>query len=73
MFSGIDTKNERHTSHYKQNFGIFIFESIILNFLGFTNEMKEDVRKHNFENHLKKNDLKWYSENYVKYKDTMRK
>ena len=35
------------------------------------NKQKE-CDKQNFDHHLRKNDLKWYSEAYVKYKETLR-
>jgi len=47
-------------SHYGENFE-------------FTKDMQEECDTQNFDHHLKKNDLKWYTEAYVKYKGTMRK
>ena len=35
--------------------------------------MKEECDNQNFDFHLRKNDLNWYSEAYAKHKGTMRK
>ena len=39
----------------------------------FTSDMQDLCDKVNFDHHLLKNDLNFFNEAYVKYKDTMRK
>ena len=39
----------------------------------FNGDFQNEVDNTDFQHHQKKNDLKWYSEAYVKYKTTLRK
>jgi len=60
MSQGMEAMSKVKASHYGEQFE-------------FTKEMQEECDTQNFDHHLKKNDLKWYTEAYVKYKGTMRK
>ena len=47
---------------------LYIFIYIV-----FTDDMLRECDNQDFTYHMRKNDLKWYLEMYVKYKNTMRK
>lgn len=42
-------------------------------FLEFNEMFQKECDQQDFDHHFKKNDLKWYSEAYVRHKGTMRK
>lgn len=60
MFSGADFRKEPMSSEYQKNFE-------------HTKEMQKLCNNVNFDHHLLQNDLKWYSEAYLKSKSTIRK
>ena len=61
MHKGTDTLNKQpNASHYAEQ---FVFDG----------PMQELCDNTNFDHHQLKNDLKWYTEAYMKYKITMRK
>jgi len=61
MYKGMDSLNGMpKVSHAHEQFE-------------FNKNMQELCDKQNFDHHLLKNDLKWFSEAYCKYKHTMRK
>lgn len=63
-------------SYYGNEFGKFFY--FFMNFkmfciLDFNNLYQKECDNQNFDHHFRKNDLKWYSEAYVRHKGTMRK
>ena len=73
-------------THYGENFGwnfffelpqreknFFFLPSLFLYLLVFSDEMQNNCDNQNFDYHLRKNDLKWYSEAYIRQKGMMRK
>ncbi len=76
-------------THYGENFGMknyylmlfleasnFYWEGeliVLFIFLVFSDEMQNNCDNQNFDYHLRKNDLKWYSEAYIRQKGMMRK
>lgn len=50
------------------------FNKIFNNYcLVFNDLYQKDCDNQNFDHHYRKNDLKWFSEEYVRHKGTMRK
>jgi len=60
MFSGLESVTQNKESEFTYNFR-------------FTPEMQKECLEKNLDHHLKQNDLKWYSEAYLKHKSSMRK
>jgi len=60
MGQGMEAMSKVKASHYGETYV-------------FTNDMQHECDTQNFDHHLRKNDLKWFSEAWVKYKGTMRK
>jgi len=61
MYKGMDSLNQMpKTSHAHEQFE-------------FNKHMQSLCDNVNFEHHMMKNDLKWFSEAYIKYRNTMRK
>jgi len=67
MFGGADFSKQPIQTETKRAFGTFLLTK------AFTDEFKEELKGHQWENHFVKNDLNQYNEAYLKYKDTMRK